>query len=204
MLELVEAQPFFQVIKNSRFLAELFTVRTPEEARATLANTRTSHADGGHVVHAFAVGPQANILGCSDDGEPAGTAGRPVLEVLTGSKITNVILTVTRWWGGTKLGTGGLVRAYSTSAQGVIATAVTREIIAMKRLAFTLPYSQLESGKRALADGGFAISSEDYNADGDAITGSLPAADYEPLARRLADLTRGAIVITDLDAPPET
>ena len=171
MLELVEAPPFFQVIKNSRFLAELFTVRTPEEARATLAETRTRHQDGGHVVHAFAVGPQANILGCSDDGEPSGTAGRPVLEVLTGSKITNVILTVTRWWGGTKLGTGGLVRAYSTSAQGVIATAVTREIIAMKRLAFTLPYSQLETGKRALADLGFAITGEQYNSDGDAITG---------------------------------
>ena len=118
MLELVAAEPFTLIVKNSRFLAELFPVATQEGARTILAAQKSRWPDIRHVVHAFAIGPQANILGCSDDGEPAGTAGRPALEVLKGSGVTNVLLTIARWFGGTKLGTGGLVHAYGDAARG--------------------------------------------------------------------------------------
>ena len=127
---------------------------------------------------------------------PSGTAGRPVLEVLKGSGITNVLLTVTRWFGGTKLGTGGLVKAYGDAAKGVLATAVTREIIAMTRLSFTLPYPLIESGKRLLRECAFIIQTENYLATGDALEGEIPSDHAETLVQRLADLSRGQIAVT--------
>src|SRR5574344_183749 len=82
-----------------------------------LHELKIQYADATHVVHAFVTGTFGEVNGMSDDGEPAGTAGRPVLEVLKGSNITNVLLTVTRYFGGTLLGTGGLVKAYGDCAK---------------------------------------------------------------------------------------
>ncbi|MCQ2396947.1 MAG: YigZ family protein [Lentisphaeria bacterium] len=195
MLELISAEPFLLVDRNSRFLAELIAVSTPEQAKEAVAAQRIKHADSSSIAYGFAVGQNAEILGCSDDGEPAGTAGRPILEVLKGSKISNVILTVTRWFGGTKLGTGGLVHAFGGAAKGVIETAVTRERIAMTSLEFTLPYSILEIGKRALADGGFTIEKESYNGEGASIKGSIPTDILPPLAKAMQDISRGKIML---------
>lgn len=177
-------------------MAELFPVHDIAGARELLAQLKKRFSDTSHVVHAYVIGPSGGILGCSDDGEPAGTAGRPALEVLQHSGITDVMVAITRWWGGIKLGTGGLVRAYSTSTQGVLATAVSREIIAMAELEFTLPYPLIESGKRILSDAGFAVNTEDYDAAGDHITGTLPEADAPALRQRLTDLSRGQIVFS--------
>ncbi len=195
MKALVSASPFTLIVKNSRFLAELLTTDSAEVARALLTNQREKYPDASHVVHALAIGPTAGVLGCSDDGEPAGTAGRPVLEILKGAGITNVMLTVTRWFGGTKLGTGGLVKAYGDAAKGVLANAVTREIVDMAQFAFTLPYPILEAGKRLLRDNAFTIQTENYTAEGDAIQGELPASQGDTLMRLLGDLSRGQIVI---------
>ena len=195
MKALVSASPFTLIVKNSRFIAELLTTDSAEVARALLTNQREKYPDASHVVHALAIGPTAGVLGCSDDGEPAGTAGRPVLEILKGSGITNVMLTVTRWFGGTKLGTGGLVKAYGDAAKGVLANAVTREIVDMAQFAFTLPYPILEAGKRLLRDNAFTIQTENYTAEGDAIQGELPASQGDTLMRLLGDLSRGQIVI---------
>ena len=195
MKALVSASPFTLIVKNSRFIAELLTTDSAEVARALLTSQREKYPDASHVVHALAIGPTAGVLGCSDDGEPAGTAGRPVLEILKGSGITNVMLTVTRWFGGTKLGTGGLVKAYGDAAKGVLANAVTREIVDMAQFAFTLPYPILEAGKRLLRDNAFTIQTENYTAEGDAIQGELPASQGDTLMRLLGDLSRGQIVI---------
>lgn len=195
MKALVSATPYTLVVKNSRFVAELLTADSVEIARALLATQRTKYSDASHVVHALVAGPTAGVLGCSDDGEPAGTAGRPVLEVLKGSGITNVLLTVTRWFGGTKLGTGGLVKAYGDAAKGVLTTAVTKEIIAMAKISFTLPYPILEAGKRLLRDHAFAIHSETYTDVGDAIQGEIPASQEDTFTRHLADLSRGQVTI---------
>ena len=195
MKALVSASPFTLIVKNSRFLAELLTTDSAEVARALLTNQREKYPDASQVVHARAIGPTAGVVGCSDDGEPAGTAGRPVLEILKGSGITNVMLTVTRWFGGTKLGTGGLVKAYGDAAKGVLANAVTREIVDMAQFAFTLPYPILEAGKRLLRDNAFTIQTENYTAEGDAIQGELPASQGDTLMRLIGDLSRGQIVI---------
>lgn len=195
MKALVAANPYTLVVKNSRFVAEVLTAMSQEEARTLLAKQRASYPDASHVVHALAIGPTAGVLGCSDDGEPPGTAGRPVLEVLKGSGLTNVLLTVTRWFGGTKLGTGGLVKAYGDAAKGVLETATTREIVPMAHLGFTLPYPILEPGKRLLRDHAFVIQEESYSAAGDAIRGEIPQSHADELARLLTDLARGQIDI---------
>ncbi len=197
MLELVSSEPFLLVDRNSRFLAELFVATTPDECKAILAAQREKYPDASSIVHAMAVGLNASILGCSDDGEPSGTAGRPVLEVLKGSGISQVVLTVTRWFGGTKLGTGGLVHAYSGAAKGVLESAVTRERIAMSTLSFALPYGILEQGKRALQDGGFSITAENYDGDGVNITGTIPTEKLPPLSKVLQDLSRGKIILSE-------
>ena len=194
MLELVAAEPFTLIVKNSRFLAELFPVATQEEARNLIAAQKNRWPDIRHVVHAFAIGPQANILGCSDDGEPAGTAGRPALEVLKGSGVTNVLLTIARWFGGTKLGTGGLVHAYGDAARGVLAAAQTREIVAQATLAVTVPFAAAAAVRRALDQAGFTLAAQDYTDGGARFAGTLPAADADALRQRLNDITRGKAV----------
>ena len=105
------------VEKKSRFIAQVFPVQTEEEAAGLLEKTRKQYWDARHNCYAFVLSPNDGITRCSDDGEPSGTAGRPILEVLTGRGLYNVLVIVTRYFGGTLLGTGGLVRAYSQAAQ---------------------------------------------------------------------------------------
>ena len=107
--------------KKSRFIAQVQAVTTEEEAAAFLESVRKQYWDARHHCYAYILGEQGQIMRFSDDGEPSGTAGRPILEVLTGSGIRNLVLVVTRYFGGTLLGTGGLVRAYTQAAQAGIA-----------------------------------------------------------------------------------
>ena len=140
------------IVRKSRFLAEATPVASPEAARDLQRERKRVYAGCSHVVFAFICGPQGGVMGCSDDGEPSGTAGRPVMEVLKGSGITNVLLTVTRWFGGTLLGTGGLVRAYTESAQLALADAPTAELVPLTRFTLALTYLQYETVRRRLAE----------------------------------------------------
>lgn len=105
------------VEKKSRFIAHVFPVETEEEVTQLLDQMKKKYWDARHNCYAFVLGSGGEISRCSDDGEPSGTAGRPILEVLIGRKLCNVLVVVTRYFGGTLLGTGGLVRAYSQAAQ---------------------------------------------------------------------------------------
>lgn len=109
------------VEKKSRFIAQVFPVETEEEVLQILEETRKKYWDARHNCYAFVLGAGGEITRCSDDGEPSGTAGRPILEVLTGRGLRNVLVIVTRYFGGTLLGTGGLVRAYSQAVQAGLA-----------------------------------------------------------------------------------
>ena len=179
-------------VKNSRFLSEAVYADSPEAAREIWRLRKTQYDNGGHIVYAFIVGPQGNIQGCSDDGEPAGTAGRPTLEVLKGSGLTNVILTTARWFGGTKLGTGGLVHAYTASAQAALANIRTRELVEMKTLDFTVPYPLYEQVKRLLAASGFELENEDF-AEAIRLRGKIAAAGFPGLSEALRELSGGRI-----------
>ena len=105
------------VEKKSRFIATVRLVESEEEALEVLEAARKKYWDATHNCFAYVIGERRETVRCSDDGEPSGTAGRPMLDVLLGEEITNVIVIVTRYFGGTLLGTGGLVRAYSKAVQ---------------------------------------------------------------------------------------
>jgi uncharacterized YigZ family protein len=167
------------LVRKSRFLAEATPVDSAEAARELCRERKRLYAGCNHVVFAFICGPQGGVMGCSDDGEPSGTAGRPVLEVLKGSGITNVLLTVTRWFGGIKLGTGGLVRAYTESAQLVLADAPTAELVPLTRFTLTLPEFAAE------------ITGEEFAA-GVTLSGVLPRANFAAFSEAVSDLTGGA------------
>ena len=136
-----------ETIKGSRFLSELVPCSSQAQAREILKAQKAKYADATHVVHAFITGNGAEVKGMSDDGEPSGTAGRPALDVLSGRNCTNVILTITRWFGGTLLGTGGLVTASGNGAKGVIAAAneegAFQPLVAKKNFTFSTDYSLL-------------------------------------------------------------
>ena len=167
MLVLKEGGKAELVVKRSRFVAELFAVHSQEEAREQLRLRKEEWSLQGirHLVHAFICGPGANVMGCSDDGEPSGTAGRPVLEVLKGTGMTDVMLTVARFFGGIKLGTGGLVKAYTESAQAAVAASSSCELVPMATIKLLCPYSCYEKIKTILAAADATISSEDFGTD---------------------------------------
>ena len=103
--------------KKSRFIATLKPVCSEEEAAAFIAEIKKKYWDARHNCSAYIIGKRGELTRCSDDGEPSGTAGRPMLEVLSGSGVTNAAVVVTRYFGGTLLGTGGLVRAYTKAVK---------------------------------------------------------------------------------------
>ena len=103
--------------KRSRFIANVAPVSSEEEATAFIESIRKKYYDARHNCPAFIIGRNRELTRCSDDGEPSGTAGKPILEVLLSAGVTNVAVVVTRYFGGTLLGTGGLVRAYSKAVQ---------------------------------------------------------------------------------------
>ena len=109
--------------KKSRFIATLRPVTTEEEATAFINETKKKYWDAKHNCSAFVIGRNSELTRCSDDGEPAGTAGRPMLEVLTGAGLTDVCVVVTRYFGGVLLGTGGLIRAYQAAVKEGLANA---------------------------------------------------------------------------------
>ncbi|MBQ6599474.1 MAG: YigZ family protein [Lentisphaeria bacterium] len=192
----LEGTPTELMVKNSRFRSELEYAETPEAAREIWRLRKTQYDNGGHIVYAFIVGAQGNIQGCSDDGEPSGTAGRPTLEVLKGSGLTNAILTTARWFGGTKLGTGGPIHAYTASAQAALENIRTRELVPMRELDFTVSYALYEQVKRLLAASGFETKQEEFLSDV-RIRGELTAAALPELQTKLRDLSNGKIVLPE-------
>ncbi len=178
------------VIKGSRFISEIFPVTTQNEAREMLKAQKTKYTDATHVVHAFTVGDTAGIMGMSDDGEPSGTAGRPVLDVLKGSGITNILLTVTRYFGGTLLGTGGLVHAYSGGAKDVLAVAKTEELVKKVNFVCVITYDKYDIIKRVSQEFHISNCIEDFQTD-ITINGTIYEAKKKLFADRVFDITQG-------------
>ena len=132
-------------IKGSRFLSELFPCDSQAAARELVKSQKAKYADATHVVHAFVIGPGAEVMGMSDDGEPSGTAGMPMLGVLRKQELQQVAAVVTRYFGGVKLGAGGLVRAYSGSVAQAVEAAGLAQKVKMGRYVFSS--APAEAGK---------------------------------------------------------
>lgn len=131
------------VEKKSRFIAHVAHVESEEEALAFIESIRKKYWDARHNCHAFTVGLGQETARCSDDGEPAQTAGKPMLDVLTGQGLKNTVVVVTRYFGGTLLGTGGLVRAYSAAVQEGLAGSVIIEKYLCQRVHIQMDYTLL-------------------------------------------------------------
>lgn len=178
-------------IKGSRFIGLLRRVETEAEARTLIAHTREDHAGASHLAYAYALGPENSLLrGLSDDGEPHGTAGRPIMDQLSGSELSNCLVMVIRYFGGTKLGTGGLVRAYGDAAREAIAKTTTRKLV--ERLGFSLEvaYEHADPSFRLIEELGGTIGDRIFGSSV-RLTGTLPAAAREEFFRLVGNLTSG-------------
>ncbi|MCQ2596651.1 MAG: YigZ family protein [Treponema sp.] len=199
MKALIKYVSYEETIKGSRFLSELIPCQGQAEAREILRQQKAKYADATHVVHAFITGKGAEVMGMSDDGEPSGTAGRPVLDVVKGSGATNLILTVTRWFGGTLLGTGGLVKAYGNGAKGVLQAALEEnafeELIEKSEFEFHTDYSLLKPIKNHFADFHLYDVSEDFGTD-ITISGKIRCDETEAFCHLLTELSNGRISVT--------
>ena len=165
---------------------------------AFLKSQKEKYQDASHVCHAFVIGNNAEVLGMSDAGEPSGTAGRPMLDVLKGSGITNIVLTVTRYFGGTLLGTGGLVKAYGDCAKSAIEKALeenaVEEILEKKEFSISMDYGLYETVKRKISDFKLYDISEDYS-DVVLLKGKILAEQFDDFAARIKNLSGGRISI---------
>lgn len=186
------------VIKNSRFLNELFPCTEQNEARAIVKSQKLKYADATHVVHAFVLGLSGEVLGMSDDGEPSGTAGHPALDVLKGKNCTNLVLTITRWFGGTLLGTGGLVKAYGDCAKSVLQAATENNLlipyVEKKEFAFSADYTLYQIIKRMIPNYNISDVAEEFSTDVN-VSGLIYASEYEEFSARLKDLSNGRIIL---------
>ncbi|HVO43085.1 MAG TPA: YigZ family protein, partial [Aggregatilineales bacterium] len=186
-------------VRRSRFIATIGNVETVEQARAFVAAVRAEMPDASHHVYAFKVGYGASVNeGLSDDGEPSGTSGPPVLEVLRGAAIGDAVIVVTRYFGGTKLGTGGLARAYRDAARQVLEQCPLHEKVDLRRLALQVPYSLYERIKRAAAVHQATIEHEDFAGDV-SLTLLLPSDNVDSLTVVVRDLSSGRISPTPID-----
>ena len=184
--------------KKSRFIATTLPISSQEEALEFIEQTKKKYWDARHNCYAYVLGDRHEIQRFSDDGEPGSTAGKPMLDVLLGEDIHNTAVVVTRYFGGTLLGTGGLVRAYSGAVKEGLAHSVILEKQSGKKLLLTTNYSDLGKIQYLLLENRIPILSEDYGADV-SFEVLVPATEERPLKELLTDGTNGRIHITDSD-----
>ena len=173
--------------KRSRFIARAFCVTTEADALAYLTKIRTRHRDATHNVYAYVL-RENNIARFSDDGEPSGTAGKPIIDILKKEELVDIIIIVTRYFGGTLLGTGGLVRAYSDAAKGALTEAGIITIRCLHSFRVTFPYEYFS----AVQSRGYAQLDADY---GEVITLTLCAENPDEFTNDINDATNGTAKI---------
>ena len=143
--------------KGSKFYAFAYPVQTVEQIKEILAEKRKEYYDARHVCYAYMLGYEHNVFRANDDGEPSGTAGRPILGQINSSNLTDILIIVVRYFGGTLLGTSGLIQAYKTSAAEAIAAATIEERIVEKTFVSKFGYQDLNAVMRIMKDFDLAI-----------------------------------------------
>lgn len=185
--------------KNSRFIGSAGPAASVDEAKAFIAAVRARYGDASHHCYAFAAGYGATVThGMSDDGEPSGTAGRPMLAVVRGGGIGDVVVVATRYFGGTKLGTGGLVKAYTETAQAALATLEVQEKIETALLRVELAYDRYEPCRKYIEELGAEIESEEF-AGVVELKVRVAVEQVEVVRTALVDMTAGRALIEPLD-----
>ena len=192
------------IILNSRFIATAAPAFSVEEAREFIATVRAEFPDASHHVPAFLIGHGASVTAhCSDAGEPSGTAGRPALAVLQGSGLGDVVVVVTRYFGGTKLGTGGLVRAYTDAVKAVLEELPRAEKIATHTVMVAFEYPFFERIRLMVNAYHGQILDEEFGADV-TLTLRFAVEQFEPFQAALLELTHGGVQAELIETHPDT
>lgn len=192
------------VVVNSRFIATAAPAFSVEEARTFINKIRGEFADASHNVPVFVIGHGSSVIShCTDDGEPSGTAGRPALAVLQGSGISDIVVVVTRYFGGTKLGTGGLVRAYGDSVREVLRVLPLAEKVATQVLMMAIPYNLYERARLLVGDCHGELVDVDFAADV-TLTTRFRLEHVTSFQARLQDLSAGKVAAEIIETDPET
>lgn len=182
------------VEKKSRFIGYAVPVSTEDEAYAFVEKIKKKHYDARHNCFAFAIGSENTLLRFSDDGEPQGTAGKPILEVITGNQVVNICIVVTRYFGGTLLGTGGLVRAYTEAAKLALTDAGIHTMQLMQMVSITTNYNDSGKVQYLLNNSVASIDSTDYMADV-CFKIAIPVHAYGKLEKQIVESTSARAVI---------
>ena len=183
------------VIEKSRFIAHVQPVSNYEEAQKFVSDIKQKYKDATHNVPAIVCGPKQEMQWASDDGEPSGTSGLPMLKMITDEGLTNLAVVVTRYFGGIKLGTGGLSRAYTTAAKMGLESSGICEIREGCLLTYTFNYSSLDKLQNLARDGRFEIKDIEY-ADKVKSTLSCMLENVSDIKSMMDDLTSGQAVLT--------
>jgi uncharacterized YigZ family protein len=186
------------VEKKSRFIAAIVSVNSEEEAIEFIEQTKKKHYNATHNCFAYVIGDNNEIQRCSDDGEPAKTAGRPMLDILLGENIHNAVVVVTRYFGGTLLGTGGLVRAYQGAVKEGLKNSVILERLIGIKLKITTDYIGI--GKLQYITSQMEITTLDTEyTDIVAMINLVPLDQYNQFEKKVIEATNGKAIIENLD-----
>jgi len=182
-------------ISNSRFIATISPAFSVTDAKAFIREINQLHSDAAHNVPLYQIGSGSSVIAhSSDNGEPSGTAGRPALAVLAGSGLGDAVIVITRYFGGTKLGTGGLVKAYSDSARSVIQGVPKAKKVSVHHCLISSPYNLYERLVRMIKKAGGKIDQEEFT-EKVTIHFSIPIISFEKLAGQITDFTKGQIPV---------
>ncbi len=191
-------------VSNSRFIATAAPVFSVDEAKAFIKKIRVEFSDSSHNVPAFLIGHGPSVTAhCNDDGEPSGTAGRPMLAVLQGSGLGDIAVVVTRYFGGTKLGTGGLVRAYGDAVKAVLDGMPLAEKVPTHTIMIAIPYPLYEQVKLLVEAKHGQILDQTFAADV-TITAQFAVAHYAGFQEALQELSHGRLEPQIIMTDPET
>lgn len=185
------------VEKKSRFIAHVLPVQNEEEALAHIERIKKEYWDARHNCYAFVIGRNNEVQRFSDDGEPQGTAGKPILEVLINGNIHNTLIVVTRYFGGTLLGTGGLVRAYGQSAKTGVDNSKVMHVCAGVGFSLTCDYNSIGKIKYIMAQMNI-VAEEKYGADV-VLYINMKERDFENFKSQVVDATSGKAVFGEIE-----
>lgn len=186
------------VEKKSRFIATIRPVSSEEEAVAFIEEMKKKYYDARHNCSTFVIGSKGELTRSSDDGEPSGTAGRPMLEVLTGSGIRNIAVVVTRYFGGVLLGTGGLVRAYSGAVKMALEQCETITRRYGVQMLIKTDYNGVGKIQYLLGSKDVVIQDSVYAEDVQ-MTVLVPIEEYDRLCKELVEATNGRVGLEEVE-----
>ncbi|MEW8972633.1 MAG: YigZ family protein [Tissierellaceae bacterium] len=186
------------IINKSRFIGYAKPINSEEEALEFIEEIKTKHRDATHNVYAYVFGENSNIQRFSDDGEPSGTAGIPALEVLKKEELRNVVVVVTRYFGGIKLGGGGLIRAYTKGAKIAVDAGTIVDMVLHRELSFQVDYSQYGKIENFLMTNEYATNNITFESLVN-ISLYISIEELEEFKKSITDLTNGDAIIEELD-----